>query len=83
MAQAAFFVNDLKIVDKGDCLLLEARRRCQHGKIIARIYLAFPAELRHVFAECARTPAKDMTQSDTGLRDAWRHRLDEYFNRGN
>ncbi len=46
MAQAAFAVNQLKIEDKGDCLVLEAVRCCQNGHVLDRVYITMPASLR-------------------------------------
>jgi hypothetical protein len=83
MAQAAFFVNDLKITDKGRVLILEARRQCGHGNVIDQIFLTFPAELKHVFAELAESEARDTETPDAAARRVWQNRLEKYFDREN
>lgn len=65
MAQAAYFVNDLKIVDKGRFLIIEAQRQCEHGHIVDQILLACPAQLRHVFADFAAGLAADAQPAKT------------------
>lgn len=51
MAQAAFFVNDLKVIDKGEHLIIEGTNTCQGGHVIDTVFLKVPAALKHVFAD--------------------------------
>lgn len=50
MAQAAFFVNDLKVIDKGGHLVLEGTHTCQGGHVIDTVFIKVPASLKHLFA---------------------------------
>ena len=83
MAQAAFFVNDLKIIDKGKFLMLEAQRRCRHGQVIEHIFLTFPPELKHMFTEFASASDQDVETPVADARSAWQNRLERYFNQDN
>lgn len=49
MAKAAFFVNSIKVRQKEDCLVLEARKQCQHGTVFDEVFLTLPKELSHLF----------------------------------
>ena len=80
MAQAAFFVNDLKIIDKGKFLILEGQRRCGQG-VIEHVFLTFPPELKHLFTEFAGTSDQDVEASEADARIAWQSRLEKYFDR--
>ena len=51
MAKASFFVNDIKVRRKGDYLVLEARKQCQHGTVFDEVFLTVPAKLAHLFTE--------------------------------
>ncbi|HNQ21709.1 MAG TPA: hypothetical protein PKK06_01295 [Phycisphaerae bacterium] len=83
MAQAAFSVNDLKSIDKGEVLILEVRRQRAHGCAIDQEFLTFPAELRRVFAEFAATFARAPETPEAACRNVRHHRLEEYFDRDN
>ena len=83
MAQAAFFVNDLRIIDKGRVLILEAQRQCGHGQIMEHVYLTIPAELKRVFADFVGRPARDDKPSSDKTNSVWRNRLDQYFEKEN
>lgn len=78
MAQAAFFVNELKIMDKGKFLLIEGKRKCANGQVIEQVLLTVPAEFKRLFrtfepADFAETrPGKDDSAAVT-------HRLKRYF----
>ncbi len=81
MAQAAFFVNDLKIIDQGACVVIEAQRRGGDGQVVDQVFLAFPAELKRVLAETASPPPQDEALPDAPVRTAWRNRMEAYFDR--
>jgi hypothetical protein len=51
MAKASFYVNDIKVRRKGEFLVLEARKRCQHGTVFDEIYLTLPVQLVHLFTK--------------------------------
>ncbi|AQQ09853.1 hypothetical protein L21SP3_01672 [Sedimentisphaera cyanobacteriorum] len=51
MAQASFFVNDIKVKRKGDFIFLLAQRKCIHGTVFYEICLTMPAELMHLFSD--------------------------------
>ncbi len=51
MAKASFFVNDIRVRRKGDFLVLEARKQCQHGTVFDEVFLTVPAKLAHLFTE--------------------------------
>jgi hypothetical protein len=83
MAKAAFFVNDLKIVEKGKFLVLEARRQCEHGHVIDQVFLTLPAELGKVLAELSGTQTSGAETPDSAPRSVWHNRLEQYFDREN
>ena len=76
MAQAIFFVNNLKISDKGEVLVPEAQRRCRHGKVIDRVFPTLPAELQRVLAEFAESSPQDDQTPDADSQSVWRNRLE-------
>lgn len=49
MANAAFFVNDIKVKKKGQYLLVEARKKCGHGTVFNEVFLTLPVQLEHLF----------------------------------
>ena len=49
MAKASFFANDLKVRRKGEFLVIEARKKCQHGTIFDEVFLTVPAEWAPLF----------------------------------
>ncbi len=50
MAKAAFFVNHVKVKRKGDFLLVEARRKCQHGTVFEEVFLTLPGDFDYLFS---------------------------------
>ncbi len=50
MAQSAFFANNLKVIDQGEFVVLDAQRQCAHGQVMDRICVTLPAELKHLFS---------------------------------
>jgi hypothetical protein len=58
MAQAAFFVNDLKVIDKGGHLVLEGTHTCQGGHVMDVVFIKVPASLKHLFAGVEGPAAK-------------------------
>jgi len=83
MAQAAFFVNDLKIIDQGTFLILEAQRRCGQGQVIERVFLTFPPESKHLFAAFGDASHQDVERPDTRAQNAWPSRIEKCFNQDN
>lgn len=51
MANAAFFVNDIKVKKKGQYILVEARKKCKHGTVFDEVFLTLPAQLMYLFTE--------------------------------
>lgn len=49
MAKASFFVNDIKVRRKGEYLILEARKKCQHGTVFDEVFLTLPGQLESFF----------------------------------
>ncbi len=49
MAKASFFVNDIKVRRKGEYLVLEARKKCQHGTVFDEVFLTLPGQLESLF----------------------------------
>jgi hypothetical protein len=58
MAQAAFFVNDLKVIDKGGHLVLEGTHTCQGGHVTDVVFIKVPASLKHLFTGVEGPAAK-------------------------
>ena len=75
MAKASFYVNDIKIRKKGDHLVLEARKQCQHGTVFDEIFLTLPSELGFNFTMI------DTTQDIPSLKDKNNDSLAEHFKR--
>ena len=53
MAQAEFLVNELKIIDQGDHVIVEGCKRCVDGRVVDHVVLMLPGHLRHVLREFA------------------------------
>lgn len=51
MAQASFFVNNVKIVQAEDGFIIEGQRTCMGGNSIDRIHILMPNELKAAFRE--------------------------------
>ena len=49
MVKASFYVNDIKVRRKGEYLVLEARKKCQHGTVFDEIFLTLPGKLDTLF----------------------------------
>jgi hypothetical protein len=49
MAKASFFANDIKVRRKGNYLVLEARKKCQHGTVFDEVFLTLPGQLESLF----------------------------------
>ena len=79
MAQAAFFVNELDIVDKGEYLVLVGQRKCVHGHVIDQVVITVPSELKHLFR--AFGPAENSADavSSDATSAAVAYRLRQYF----
>jgi hypothetical protein len=61
MANAAFYVNDIRIIRHGEHLVLIARRKCPYGGVFDEVYLTMPEELASLFnqiesCDCADSP---------------------------
>lgn len=50
MAKASFFANEIKVRRKGDYLVLEARKKCQHGTVFDEVFLTLPGQLESFFS---------------------------------
>jgi hypothetical protein len=53
VAQAAFFINGLKISDHGGHLVLEGTHTCQGGHVIDTVFIKVPAKLKPLFTQTA------------------------------
>jgi hypothetical protein len=49
MAQASFCVNQVRLIDKGEYVVIEGKRECQHGHVIDHVLLSVPAEIKGLF----------------------------------
>lgn len=49
MAKASFYINDVTVRCDGDYLVLEARKKCQHGTVFDEVFLTLPKQLAHLF----------------------------------
>lgn len=75
MAKASFYVNDIKVRKKGDHLILEARKQCQHGTVFDEIFLTLPSELGFNFTMV------DTRQDFPSLKNNENKSLTEHFKR--
>ena len=66
MAKASFFVNDIKIRKKGDFLVLEARKVCQHGTVFDEVFLTLPGKLGTFFTQIEGNPNSIFSQNPAG-----------------
>lgn len=51
MAQASFFVNNVKIVQAEEGFIIEGQRTCMGGNSIDRVHVLMPNELKAAFRE--------------------------------
>jgi hypothetical protein len=76
MANAAFYVNDIRIIRHGEYLVLVARRRCPHGGVFDEVYLTMPEDLASFFnqiesCDCADSPDTP-PENSTRLEDRFK-----------
>ncbi|MGQ9650879.1 MAG: hypothetical protein ACUVXJ_12270 [Phycisphaerae bacterium] len=78
MAQAAFTVNHVRLIDKGDHLVIEGKKQCMHGHVIDHVLLTVPAELKPVLREFLEE-TEQQKPSTTADSSAVTNRLEKYF----
>jgi hypothetical protein len=49
VANASFYANSLKVRKKGHFLILKAKMKCHHGKVIDEVVVTLPGKLAHFF----------------------------------
>jgi hypothetical protein len=64
MAKASFFVNDITIRKKGEYLVIEARKKCQHGTVFDEIFLTLPGNLEFFFTTIDQNYKSLFTESN-------------------
>ena len=79
MAQAAFFVDELTITEKGKYLLIEGKRQCPHGHAVEQVFITVPVELRHLFAKVNRSGESSKADRSETDSAAVADRLRRYF----
>lgn len=65
MAKASFFVNDIKMRRKGEYLVLEGRKKCQHGTVFDEIFLTLPGQLESLFTMIEEEDHSPYSQDNT------------------
>lgn len=51
MAKASFFVNHITVRKKGEFLVIEAKKMCQHGTVFDEVFLTLPGEMDCYFTQ--------------------------------
>lgn len=65
MANAAFFVNDIKVKKKGQYLVVEARKKCQHGTVFDEVFLTLPVQLEYLFSRVEDYNKKKFSENES------------------
>lgn len=79
MAKASFFANDLKVRKKGEYLIVEARKMCQHGTVFDEIFLTVPAEWAPLFTRIEQTPNSVPSEDQNGQADTITNRFKRFL----
>lgn len=78
MAKASFYVNDIRVRRKGEFLVLQARKKCQHGTVFDEISLTMPGELA-VFFKMIEQEDTPPVQQDMKYSDLLSERLKRFL----
>lgn len=70
MAQASFFINNIRVIKQGQYLILEARRVCPHGTVFDEVLLTMPAECESLFAKQEQSRNKSASLTNTDEQDS-------------
>lgn len=84
MAQAVFSVNCVRIIDKGEYLVIEGQKQCKHGHVIDHVVLTVPSEIKELFRKLEADANRDTPEyqdkvADEATSDAATNRLEQYF----
>jgi hypothetical protein len=84
MAQAAFSVNRVRIIDKGEYLVIEGQKQCKHGHVIDHVVITVPSDIKELFRQLeedggqeAQDPQEKTANAPNSTAVA--NRLEEYF----
>jgi len=83
MAQAAFSVNCVRIIDKGEYLVIEGKKQCKHGHVIDHVLLTVPVEIKGLFRDLEKDSNQNTQQQGETAGEcksaAVANRLEQYF----
>jgi hypothetical protein len=78
MAKASFFANDIKVRRKGEYLVLEARKKCQHGTVFDEVFLTLPGQLESLFTVIAENEHPLHSQDNINNSDSLAQRFKRF-----